>query len=121
MNYFDEAREYLPSSNCLRRHYACVLVNREGHIVSVGYNNSRIECKTCARENIPHNAGNYAECPAIHAEVMALMGPGLDHSINALQGYKLYLVCDKDDNPTPCPHCQKLLDWAGVEVVKEEK
>jgi len=69
----------------------------------------------CAREGIDHNVGSYDDCPAMHAEVSALLGVDLEK----LNGAELYLVCDKEDNPTPCPTCQKMLDWSGVKQVKE--
>ena len=59
----------------------------------------------CAREGIESNTGDYAECPSVHAEAMALI-----HADNwSLNGGELYLVCDKEPNPAPCPTCQKML------------
>ena len=120
MNYFDEARRYLQSSNCLKRKYACVIVNEQGHMISVGFNGSKKTCNICAREKTEHNTGTYEECPAIHAEQSALLrafphnGPPWD-----LQGHKLYLVCSDELDPEPCPTCQKMLTWAGVTLRRE--
>jgi len=115
VNYFDEARKLLPLSNCLKRHYACVIV-RGDHIVANGYNTSLKTCSTCARMDIEHNTGSYDDCPAMHAEAMALVKARDD-----LEGSELYLVCSDEDDPIPCPTCQKMLEFAGVTQVREVK
>ncbi len=119
MNYFSEARRYLSSSNCLRRKYSCVIVNPVGHMISVGFNHSKIPCQVCARKNIPHNTGDYGECHSIHAEQMALLTAGMSSNLNSLKGCKLYLVCDSDEHPEPCPICARMMEFCGVYLVKE--
>ena len=114
LNYFDEARKLLPLSNCLKRHYACVIVS-EGNIIAKGWNESPEACTTCARLDIEHNTGSYEDCPAIHAEAMAM----IKARENSLEGAELYLVCADEVDPIPCPTCQKLLDWAGVKQMRE--
>jgi len=114
INYWDEARKLLPLSNCLKRQYACVIV-MGGRIISKGWNESLKPCTTCARMDIEHNVGDYAECRAVHAEAMALVKA----RENSLHGAELYLACADEVDPIPCPTCQKLLDWAGVKQVKE--
>ena len=114
INYFDEARKLLPLSNCLKRHYACVIVS-EGNIIAKGWNESPEACTTCARLDIEHNTGSYEDCPAIHAEAMAM----IKARENSLEGAELYLVCADEVDPIPCPTCQKLLDWAGVKQMRE--
>lgn len=116
-NYFEVAKSYLKNSNCLRRKYACVIVNPLGNVIAYGWNEAPRQCRICAREGMEHNKGDYAECPSIHAEQMALLGIDL----GVLEGGTLYLVCDKDENPTPCPTCQKLMDYCGVKLAKGVK
>jgi len=113
MNYWDCARTVLPLSNCLKRHYACVIVSG-GMIIATGYNKSLEGCTTCAREGITHNVGDYAECRSVHAEQMALLT-----RIEAYQEAELYLVCDKDPDPTPCPICKRMMDFCGVRLRRE--
>jgi len=86
-----------------------------GHIVSRGWNESPTACTVCAREGIESNTGDYAECKSVHAEQMGL----ITARENGLAGGELYLVCDKEPDPAPCPTCQKMLDWSGVKQVKE--
>ena len=114
-NYFDEARKLLPLSNCLKRNYACVIV-KDGHIVTKGYNESLTGCTTCARLDIEHNVGDYAECSSVHAEAMSLIKAKED-----LYGAELYLVCSDEADPIPCSTCRKMMDFAGVIQVKEVK
>jgi len=115
INYFDEARKLLPLSNCLKRHYACVIV-KDGHIIAKGYNKSLTGCTTCSREDIEHNVGDYAGCSSVHAEQSAMIGARED-----LEGAELYLVCLDEVDPIPCPTCRKMMDFAGVIQVKEVK
>jgi len=115
VNYFDEARKLLPLSNCLKRHYACVIV-RGGHIIAKGYNKSLTGCTTCARMDIEHNVGDYAECKSVHAEASALIKAKVE-----LEGAELYLVCSDEVDPIPCPTCKKMMEFAGVIQAREVK
>lgn len=108
---YAEARALFPQSNCLRRQYACVIV-KNGVTISVGWNNAPTPCKVCAREQCEHNTGDYAECRSVHAEQMAL----IDAVGDELKGAVLYLVCNQDDNPEPCPICRRMMEFAGVEL-----
>ena len=114
MNYFDISRTLLPLSNCLKRQYACVIVS-DGRIIATGRNESLEACTTCARIDVDHNTGDYADCGSVHAEAMAL----INARKKLLQGAELYLVCSDEVDPIPCPTCQKLLDFAGVKQVRE--
>ena len=114
-NYWNIARLLLPLSNCLKRRYACVIV-KDGNVIATGYNVSPNDCVTCARDSIPHNTGDYAECPSIHAEQIALLHADNSELNNECE---MYLVCDKDPDPQPCPTCRKLLDWCGVKLMRE--
>jgi len=116
-NYWNEARQLIHESNCLRRKYAAIIVGQDGWIIGSGVNQAKIPCQTCARENIEHNTGDYSECHSVHAEQAAMLQAGKDK----LKGSTLYLVCDKDDNPTPCPICQRMMDYCGVKFEEELK
>jgi len=114
LNYWAKAEKYLDHSNCLKRQYGCVIV-KDGIIISSGFNSSRVPCVTCIRENVEHSSGDYAGCPAIHAEQMALMKAG-SHN---LKGAKLYLVSNDGLNVTCCPTCQNIMDWYRVVQMHE--
>jgi len=65
--------------------------------------------------DIEHNAEGYDDCPAVHAEVSALIRA----RENSLEGAEIYLVCSDEVDPIPCPACQRLLDYAGVKRIRE--
>ena len=80
--------------------------------------------------DIPHNSGNYSDCPSVHAEQNAM----LSASRKDLIGSTLYLAgeesigCDEGDgrckikNATPCPICERIIKNAGIErIVGQQK
>lgn len=114
VNYWNTARLLLPLSNCLKRHYACVIV-KDGNIIATGYNASLEGCTVCAREGIEHNVGDYAECSSVHAEQAAM----LNADNWRLDGAELYLVCSDEPDPVPCSTCRKLMEWSGITQRRE--
>jgi len=114
IDYWDVARKLLPLSNCLRRKYAAIIV-KDGVIISTGYNKSLSGCTECGRESAEHGVGGYSDCRSIHAEQMTLLRAERE----LLPGSQLYLVCDRDVNPVPCGICWRMMQFAGVELVRE--
>lgn len=114
--YFSLARDYLVSSNCLKRKYACVIV-KDGIVISAGFNASAVGCKSCARLNVEHNSGTYSECPAIHAEQMAMIINKYDRG---LRGAKLYLVSSDGQHVTSCPACRNMMNYFGITLMTEQ-
>lgn len=99
-------------STCAKRQYACVLLDKNGHIVGMGYNGGPSGFEHCVdggcprlKDNSP-NGSNYDNCIAIHAEANALIHS--DYSSNA---YKLYV------NGPPCFSCAKLIANSTVKHV----
>lgn len=76
--YLGIAKAVSKRSTCLRRQYGAVIVCND-EIVSTGYNGSprgEVNCcdvGICHRVNREHNDGNYAICPAVHAEQNAII------------------------------------------------
>ena len=117
-------------STCLKRHYGCVIVKND-EIIATGYNGSPrgeencCDKGICPRMDIPHNSGNYSDCPSVHAEQNAM----LSASRKDLIGATLYLAgeesigCDKGDgwckieNATPCPICERIIKNAGIKRI----
>jgi len=91
------------------------VIVKNGIRLSVGWNESAIACTTCSREGREHNSGDYAECHSVHAEMMALIEANGEH----LRGAKLYLVCDREVTPLPCPICRRMMAACGVELEEE--
>lgn len=109
-------------STCTRRQYGAVLVKND-EIVATGYNGAaRGEpncCDTgyCARRNAPHNSGYTSACPAVHAEMNALLSAGRSRA----QGAVLYLAGYEDGkviSAEPCEMCRRALINCGVKDVR---
>lgn len=120
--YLNIAKAVCKRSTCMRRHYGAVIV-KNGEIISTGYNGSpRGEdncCDTgvCGREGNAHNDGDYRKCPAVHAEMNALLSAARKDTIGAT----LYLYGEDADgsviDASPCPICDALIHNAGLEKV----
>ena len=100
--------------DCARRQHGAVIV-KDHKIVSTGYNGTppgdNRSCGStglCPRNldtNAEHNAGEYDQCWATHAESNAL----LRASWSDLMGATLYVTGE-----TPCPGCKKLIQSSGI-------
>ena len=117
-------------STCLKRRYGCVIVKND-EIIATGYNGSPrgeencCDKGVCHRMDIPHNSGNYSDCPSVHAEQNAM----LSASRKDLIGSTLYLAGEesigfdegdgwcKIKNATPCPICERIIKNAGIERI----
>lgn len=125
--YLDIAYAVSKRSTCLKRHYGCIIVKND-EIIATGYNGSprgQENCcdheKGCQRMNIPHNSGNYADCPAVHAEQNAMLSASRRDMVGAV----LYLAGDDctGDEPfrmttcEPCPVCARMIANAGIDFV----
>lgn len=142
--YLDIAKQVASRSTCLKRKYGCVLVNND-EIIATGYNGSprgEINCcdiyEECPRKNVPHNSGDYSDCPSVHAEQNAMLSASRKEMMNAT----MYLYCeqiyewngnfdnvtDKQKywvevkNPEPCPICMRMIKNAGItKIVNRER
>ena len=90
-------------STCQRRKVGCVLTDKQGHVLSTGYNGVPKERPHC-NEDTPcmgsHDISgqNLNECQAIHAEVNAIA-----HCRDVIAIHIAYVTT------TPCMSCMKLL------------
>ena len=116
--YLNIAKAVSKRSTCMRRHYGAVIV-KNGEIIGTGYNGSArgtVNCCDrgyCVRTNNQHNDGDYGKCPAVHAEMNALLSVARKDSI----GSTLYLYGEEDGksiNAEPCPICSRLIINAGI-------
>lgn len=142
--YLDIARQVASRSTCLKRKYGCVLVNND-EIIATGYNGSprgEINCcdihEECPRKDIPHNSGDYSDCPSVHAEQNAMLSASRKEMMNAtmyLYGEEIHEwygnlnnMLDKQkvwaeiSNPEPCPICMRMIKNAGItKIVNKER
>lgn len=122
-------------STCLKRRYGCVIVKND-EIIATGYNGSPrgeencCDRGVCHRMDIPHNSGDYSDCPSVHAEQNAMLSASRKDLIGAtlyLAGEE-YIDCDENDgsftsdwrkikNATPCPICERIIKNAGIKRV----
>ncbi len=99
-------------STCGKKKYAAVLVDKNDHIVGIGYNGGprgfqHCEDGGCPRFQEMSDSGSiYDNCIAVHAEANALL-----HSDYSSQAYRIYI------NGPPCFSCAKLIANSTVEQV----
>ena len=112
-------------SKCLKKHYGAIIVNND-EIISTGYNGAASkenECKTCTKVVIDHrkDEATYLSCPAVHAEMNAMLGPSRQEMI----GSTLYLAGQDMETgefiaAKPCEICLRLIKNAGIDCVKNK-
>lgn len=120
--YMNIAKAVSMRSTCNRRHYGAVIV-KDDVIVATGYNGSpRGSCNCCdtgycCRNDAVHNDGNYGQCPAVHAEMNAI----LSCSRQDMYGGKIFLYGEDEHgnkvlNATPCQICERMIKNAALSV-----
>jgi len=113
--YWKQAKEGLKHSDCKKMQYSCILV-KDGLILSRGYNSSNTaEAHDCVRVGIEHNTGSYVNCPAIHAEQMAMLRQQVG---NCIRGAVMYLISSNGLPAQPCPTCANMMRWCGITLAK---
>jgi dCMP deaminase len=110
-------------STCIRKHYGAVIV-KNGEIVSTGYNNpprGEPHCWTCTKCAHGKDASTYIDCPAVHAEMNAIISASRNEMLGAdlyLSGYRV----TEDNKLTeceawPCEICLRLIKNAGIDRI----
>lgn len=102
-------------SRCSRAQMGAVIVSKDNHVVSTGYNGPAAtwpesgECiNWCDRAKGESGLGKlYTGCPAIHAEANALLYVDRSQSL----GGTIYIVSP------PCDQCAKLISNSGLSRV----
>ena len=117
-------------STCLKRRYGCVIVKND-EIIATGYNGSPrgeencCDKGICHRMDIPHNSGNYSDCPSVHAEQNAMLSASRKDMIGAtmyLAGEE-FMSNDEWDywqeikDASPCPICERMIKNAGIKRI----
>ena len=99
-------------STCGKKKYAAVLVDKNDHIVGIGYNGgprgfNHCEDGGCPRfQQMSDSGSNYDNCIAVHAEANALL-----HSDYSSEPVKIYV------NGPPCFSCAKLIANSTISQV----
>ena len=125
--YFMEMAELTAKrSTCMRRSVGAVIV-KDKRAIATGYNGAArgdvncIDTGVCHRCGHGHNDGDYGTCPAVHAEMNAMLSASRSEMIGAtlyLAGVDLETGERIPPNEiSPCPVCMRMIGNAGVDVV----
>ena len=122
--YMSIAKDEAKKSKCSRLSVGAV-IEKNGKIISTGYNGIPKNMKSCTKENPCYKQRNNipsgsvvdaSECMSVHAEVFAIITAAKNGSINGLSGATLYVTHQ------PCRNCALCIIAADISrVVYEEK
>jgi len=110
-------------SNCLRRKYACGILDKNGTLLKVSHNHA-YACKNgCDRiiKNIPHGT-RYEECSSVHAEQAALIGStgySLDDGYMVIRGFDM--ETGEEIEALPCKICARMILFSGIKTIFTNK
>ena len=116
--YLDIALAVAKKSTCLKKQYGAVIVNGD-EIVATGFNGpARKEphCVTCTKKQGNGDFDEYCSCPAIHAEMNAIISASRKEMLDAdiyLAGYEVN-TGKEYINAQPCEICLRLIKNAGI-------
>ncbi len=124
--YIEIAKAVSLRSTCLKKHYGAVIV-KNGEIISTGYNNpprGESHCAECTKCTKGKTLSAYIDCPAVHAEMNAIISASRNEMLDA----DLYLACFsvKTDevieySAWPCEICLRLIKNAGINRIINNK
>lgn len=124
--YLGIAKSVSMRSTCIRKHYGAVIVNK-GEIVSTGYNNpprGEPHCYTCTKCKHGKDASTYIDCPAVHAEMNAIISASRNEMLDAdlyLAGYDITGDEPVECEAWPCEICLRLIKNAGINRIINNK
>lgn len=124
--YLGIAKAVSMRSTCIRKHYGAVIVNK-GEIVSTGYNNpprGEPHCYTCTKCKHGKDASTYIDCPAVHAEMNAIISASRNEMLDAdlyLAGYDITGEEPVECEAWPCEICLRLIKNAGINRIINNK
>ena len=96
-------------STCIRRAVGAIITDKEGHVLSTGYNGVPRDFDHCIDNpcaGASQEPGNTTLCMAVHAEQNALLQCG-----DLSRAHTIYCSC------TPCFVCAKMIANTNIEVI----
>jgi dCMP deaminase len=120
--YIEIAKAVSLRSTCIRKHYGAVIV-KNGEIISTGYNNpprGEPHCFTCTKCKNGKDASTYIDCPAVHAEMNAIISASRNEMLGAdlyLAGFDVRGEAPIECSAWPCEICLRLIKNAGINTV----
>ena len=124
--YIEIAKAVSLRSTCIRKHYGVVIV-KNGEIISTGYNNpprGEAHCFTCTKCNRGKDTSTYIDCPAVHAEMNAIISASRKDMLGAdlyLAGYDVSNNTLEECEAWPCEICLRLIKNAGIDRIINNK
>lgn len=116
--YLGIALAVAKKSTCLKKQYGAVIVN-DDEVVATGYNDTcrkESHCRTCTKVGSNKDITEYETCPAVHAEMNAIISASRKEMLNAdlyLAGYDA-VSGEENKNAKPCEICLRLIKNAGI-------
>lgn len=107
-------------STCLKKQYGAVIV-KDDEVIATGYNDTcrkEDHCTTCTKPSGNGDVEEYAVCPAVHAEMNAIISASRKEMLKAdlyLAGFNA--ATGNEVDAWPCEICLRLIKNAGIDRV----
>ena len=124
--YTDIAKVVATRSTCLRKRYGAIIVKNDS-IIATGYNNpprGESHCSACTKCGNGKDTSTYIDCPAVHAEMNAIISANRNDMLGAdlyLAGYDVKTGTAIECEAWPCEICLRLIKNAGIERIINNK
>ena len=118
--YLGIARAVSKKSTCLKKQYGAIIVNND-EVIATGYNDvcrKEPHCSICTKVSCNKDMVEYETCPAVHAEMNAIISASRKEMLGAdlyLTGYSA--VTGEEIDAYPCEICLRLIKNAGINGV----
>ena len=96
-------------STCIRRAVGAIITDKEGHVLSTGYNGTPEDFDHCTDNpcrGASDKPGDSSNCMAVHAEANALL-----QCSQLFRAHTMYCSC------LPCFQCAKMICNTNIEVI----
>ena len=124
--YIEMAKVVSTRSTCLKKKYGSVIV-KNNRVLSTGYNNPpahESHCSVCTKCSGNGDMEEYSQCPSLHSEMNAVLGPSREDMIGAdlyLAGYDVKTGEPIECEAWPCEICLRLIKNAGIDRIINNK
>ena len=124
--YIEIAKAVSLRSTCTKKHYGAVIV-KNGAILSTGYNGTprgESHCGFCTKASGNKDMEEYLFCPAVHAEMNAIISVSRNDMLGAdlyLAGYEVKTGEPIECEAWPGEVCLRLIKNAGLERIINNK
>ena len=127
--YIEIAKAVSLRATCSKKHYGAVIV-KNGTILSTGYNGTprgEGHCGrlgTCSKASGNGDMQEYLSCPAVHAEMNAIISASRNDMLGAdlyLAGFDVKTGTAIECEAWPCEICLRLIKNAGIDRIINNK